>query len=57
MDFVVYKDNKIVTAIESKRDGKYTESFNAFRKAYGGIVARVVTEDNVFETVDLLKIK
>jgi uncharacterized protein len=52
MDFVVYKDNKIITAIESKRGGKYTESFNAFKKTYGGIDARIVTEDNVFETVD-----
>ena len=55
MDFVVYKDNKIVMAIEAKRSGRYTESFDAFRKAYINIAAQVVTEENVFEKVDLLK--
>ena len=56
MDFVVYKDNKIIAAIESKKGGKCTESFNAFRKIYANIMARIVTEDNVFRTVDLLKV-
>ena len=55
MDFVVYKENKVITAIESKRSGKSTENFEAFRKAYTDIEARIVTEDNVFETVDSLK--
>jgi predicted AAA+ superfamily ATPase len=55
MDFVIYKDNKIVMAIESKRGGKYTESFNAFKKAYGSTEARIVTEGNIFETVNFLK--
>jgi uncharacterized protein len=55
MDFVVSKDNKIVAALESKRGGKYTESFDAFRKAYAGIAARIVTEETVFREVDSLK--
>lgn len=55
MDFVVYKDNKIITALEAKRGGKHTASFNAFRKEYASIAARVVTEADVFGTVDSLK--
>ena len=55
IDFVVYKDNKVITAIESKSGGRYTESFNAFRKSYTDITARVITEDTVFMVVDDLK--
>ena len=55
MDFVVYRDNKVIGAIESKKRGRYTESFNAFRKSYPDISARIVTEDTVFETVDSLR--
>lgn len=55
MDFVVYKDNKIITAIESKRGGKHTESFNTFRKAYTDIVARIAAENTIFRIIDLLK--
>ena len=55
MDFVVYKDNKIVSAMESKKSGKYTESFKAFTKAYSNMEAHIVTEDNLFERIDLLK--
>lgn len=55
MDFVVYRGNKLVVALESKKSGKYTESFNVFKKAYADISARIVTEDSVFSVVDLLK--
>ncbi len=55
MDFVVYKDNKIIGAIESKIGGKFTESFNAFKRTYPDIEAKIVTENNVFETMELLK--
>ncbi|MEK7634822.1 MAG: ATP-binding protein [Patescibacteria group bacterium] len=55
MDFVVYKDNKIIVALESKIGGKHTESFNEFKKNYSGIEAKIVTESNVFEIVDFLK--
>lgn len=55
MDFVVYKDNKIITAIESKRGGKHTESFNTFRKAYTDIAARIAAENTIFRIIDLLK--
>lgn len=54
MDFIVYKDNKIVAALEAKRGGKYTVSFNAFRKAYAGIAASILTEATVFKIVDSL---
>lgn len=54
MDFIVYKDNKILGAIESKKSGKYTESFDIFRKAYPHIEASIVTEDMVFKAVDRL---
>lgn len=56
MDFVVYKDNKTIKAIESKMSGKYTDSFDAFIKAYPDIPASVVTEDNIFETIDLMNV-
>lgn len=55
MDFVVYKDNKVITAIESKKSGRYTESFNVFKKSYPDIQAHIVTEDIVFATTDSLK--
>lgn len=51
MDFIVYKDNKIVKALESKRSGKYTESFNVFKNEYMDIPAEIVTEDTVFSII------
>ncbi len=54
MDFVVSKDNKIVVAIEAKRSGKYTESFDVFKKSYPDIAAFIVTEETVFTCVDSL---
>ena len=54
MDFVVYKDNKIITAVESKLSGKATESFRAFKNMYPEINTHLVTEQNVFEVVDSL---
>ncbi|MDO8668625.1 MAG: ATP-binding protein [bacterium] len=55
MDFVVYKDNKIIAAIEAKRGGKYSESFNTFKRLYADIEASVITEETVFSAVDSLK--
>ncbi len=52
MDFVVFKDNKVVKAIESKKGGKYTESFHSFVKAYPRIEATIISEENLFETIN-----
>jgi uncharacterized protein len=54
MDFIVYKDNKIIIGLESKIGGKYTESFNTFKKTYPGIETKIVTEENVFDEVKQL---
>jgi len=54
MDFVVYKDNKIITAIESKKSGEYGESFGDFGKNYPDIKACIIKEDSVFEIIQLL---
>lgn len=53
MDFVVYKDNKIITAIESKTSGKNTESFKAFSRAYPDIQTKIATKETIFEIVNL----
>lgn len=54
MDFVVYKDNKIITAIESKMGGKYTKSFKTFARAYPDIQTKIITEETIFEIIDTL---
>ncbi len=51
MDFIVYRDNKIIRAIESKMGGKYTESFYEFKKSYPDINVNIVTGDNVFDVI------
>lgn len=54
MDFVVYRGNKIIRAIESKLSGKFTASFYAFQKMYPEIDGCVVTAEDVFGTIDSL---
>jgi len=55
MDFVVYKDNKILTAIEAKSGGQYTKSFSAFQNSHKDIGANLVTSANVFQILDKLR--
>lgn len=51
MDFILYKDNKIIRAIEAKSSGKYTESFAAFEKKYPDISAKIISKENVFQVI------
>ncbi len=55
MDFVMYKDNKILAALEAKVGGQYTKSFGAFKNTYKEISAHLVTPENVFQTMDVLR--
>ena len=55
MDFVVCDDTKILGALECKKGDSKTESFHTFVRKYEKIPARIVTEDSVFKSVDILK--
>jgi predicted AAA+ superfamily ATPase len=51
MDFVLFKDNKVVKAVEAKTSGKQTSSFAAFHQKYPEIEASIVTKEIVFDIV------
>jgi predicted AAA+ superfamily ATPase len=51
MDFVLFKNNKVIQAIEAKSSGKPTLSFVAFQQKYPQIEAAVVTRGTVFDIV------
>ena len=57
MDFVVFNDMKVITALESKSGGKTSQSFFAFKKNYPAISASVVTHEDVFKVIDALVLR
>ncbi|MCC6323382.1 ATP-binding protein [Candidatus Nomurabacteria bacterium] len=52
MDFVVYKDNKIVGAIEAKSGGKISKSFRIFANKYKEIRTNLVTYGNLNKIIN-----
>lgn len=51
MDFIIFKDNKIIQAIEAKSSGKHTESFVAFKRIYPDIPVKIISKENVFQVM------
>jgi predicted AAA+ superfamily ATPase len=51
MDFIMYQDNKLLHAIESKSSDKKSESFAIFKKRYPEIDTYIVNKNNVFDDV------
>lgn len=55
LDFVVYKDNKIVTAIEAKSSGMESKSYTDFNSMYKNITTQIIDQKNIFSILCQIK--